>query len=274
MSNPYLKPVKLVIFTYIAFSVISFLYSLITGNYNGDFLDCEVNLNWIGLLVALIICIIPNIILYDLYKYFAKIRYRKYVSLRMDILEPMVIVIFILHILLGFLFGVGRAGGDEYNVPPIVKPIIQVMIRVSPSLWGTILLMIIQKRQYKKVIIICFLFCVLGVARAAFGFIASIAVVLFVKYYQEIVRWIKRHRLSVIVSLMTMPAFVRIGYEMRSALRGDGYETPKNASTLICGKLIGRLSSFSNTAVLIEKAPLYLVTAKEVDNCFFFYGIR
>ena len=38
-----------------------------------------------------------------------------------------------------------RAGGDEYNVPPIVKPIIQVMIRVSPSLWGTILLMIIQK---------------------------------------------------------------------------------------------------------------------------------
>lgn len=273
MSNPYLKPVKLVIFTYIAFSVISFLYSLITGNYNGDFLDCEVNLNWIGLLVALIICIIPNIILYDLYKYFAKIRYRKYVSLRMDILEPMVIVIFILHILLGFLFGVGRAGGDEYNVPPIVKPIIQVMIRVSPSLWGTILLMIIQKRQYKKVIIICFLFCVLGVARAAFGFIASIAVVLFVKYYQEIVRWIKRHRLSVIVSLMTMPAFVRIGYEMRSALRGDGYETPKNASTLICGKLIGRLSSFSNTAVLIEKAPLYLVTAKEVDNCFFFKGL-
>ena len=180
MSNPYLKPVKLVIFTYIAFSVISFLYSLITGNYNGDFLDCEVNLNWIGLLVALIICIIPNIILYDLYKYFAKIRYRKYVSLRMDILEPMVIVIFILHILLGFLFGVGRAGGDEYNVPPIVKPIIQVLIRVSPSLWGTILLMIIQKRLYKKVIIICFLFCVLGVARAAFGVIASIAVVLLV----------------------------------------------------------------------------------------------
>ena len=76
MSNPYLKPVKLVIFTYIAFSVISFLYSLITGNYNGDFLDCEVNLNWIGLLVALIICIIPNIILYDLYNFFAKIRYR------------------------------------------------------------------------------------------------------------------------------------------------------------------------------------------------------
>ena len=34
MSNPYLKPVKLVIFTYIAFSVISFLYSFRVYRYS------------------------------------------------------------------------------------------------------------------------------------------------------------------------------------------------------------------------------------------------
>ena len=72
---------------------------------------------------------------------------------------------------------------------------------------------------------------------------------------------------------MTMPAFVRIGYEMRSALRGDGYETPKKCINSNCWKINRRLSSFLNTAVLIEKAPLYLVTAKEVDNCFFFKGL-
>lgn len=271
--NPYKEPVKVVIIGYVLFSIISLCYALITGNYNGDFINSRVNLNLFGLLIAFIISTIPYIVLYKFYTLFSKKKSKWVVFLNPKILYPITVAIFLIHIALGFLFGVGRAGGDEYSVPSVIKPIIQIMIRISPLTWGTILLMVIDKKEYSKIIFIIFLFMLLGIARAAFGFVSLIIPILFIKYYLEIRHYFNKHKIIIVICAMLLPPFVRFGYEARSHLRGDNYDLPDDSMSLVCGKLVGRLSSFSNTAILIEKAPQYIIAAKNLDPLFFERGM-
>ena len=271
--NPYKEPVKIVIIVYVLFSIISFGYALITGNYNGDFINSRVNLNLFGLLIAFVITIIPYIILYQFYTAFSKKKSKWVVLLNSKILYPITVAIFLIHIALGFLFGVGRAGGEEYSVPTVIKPLIQIMIRISPLTWGTILLMVIPKKQYSKIVFILCLFLLLGIAKAAFGLISLILPIIFIKYYHEIRRFFIKHKIIVVICFLLLPSIVQSGYEFRSQLRGDGYELPEEGMTLICGKLVGRLSSFSNTAILIEKAPQYILVAKNIDAHFFEKGM-
>lgn len=273
LYNPYKEPVRIVIIAYVLFSIISLGYALVTGNYNGDFLNSKVNLNLSGLLIAFMITTIPYIILYRFYSVYYNKRSRWIVLLNLKIIYPITVAIFLIHIAMGFLFGVGRAGGDEYSVPSIIKPLIQILIRISPLTWGTILLMAINKKQYYKIIFIIFLFMLLGIARAAFGFVSLIIAILFIKYYSEIRSYFNKHKIIIVICAMMLPPIVRFGYEARSHLRGDNYDLPDDSMTLLCGKLVGRLSSFSNTAILIEKAPQYFIAARNLDPLFFERGM-
>ena len=114
LYNPYKEPVKVVIIGYVLFSIISLCYALITGNYNGDFINSRVNLNLFGLLIAFIISTIPYIVLYKFYTLFSKKKSKWVVFLNPKILYPITVAIFLIHIALGFLFGeIGRASCRE-----------------------------------------------------------------------------------------------------------------------------------------------------------------
>ena len=61
---------------------------------------------------------------------------------------------------------------------------------------------------------------------------------------------------------------MEFAYSQRDIIRNSNEKKIENQS-LIAGKLIGRMSSFSNSAILVDNVFTYFLLAQTFDNYFY-----
>ena len=265
------KGCKLILFINIFYITISYLYALIRKEYNGDFLDIPVNLNPFFLSFVWIISIIPFLGLWLLYKKYKKkhIPYKK-VYISIGFVKMFVFILLISHIFVTLVFGVGKAGFSVYQAPSFIKFFIQILLRFDSTMWGVFLIFICSKKDYTTLLWTILLLSILGITRASMGFLFFTFWITIIKYNKELLHFLKKYFFIICIIIPTFPFFVEFAYNQRDILRkaGDG-NIKYDKNTLLAGKLVGRLSSFSNTAILIDKGIYYYIIAQDFDTFFY-----
>lgn len=265
------KAANMLLIVNVAYVTISYLWALITKEYNGDFLGETVGLNNLLLTLVWALSILPFLGVWMIYRIYKKKHTpKKVIFLDIVVIKFFVIGLLIAHIVVTALFGVGKAIAPVYEAPALAKLFIQIILRFDPNIWATFLIFVISKKKHKTIVLILLLVAILGVLKAFMGFIYSFAIILGVKYFEELKVFVRKYLVIVITTILFVPVFVEYIYNQRDVLRGVGRGDVKyEKNTLIAGKLVGRLSSYSNTAIIIDNAPIYFVIAQQFDSFFY-----
>ena len=265
------KAIKFIFYINIFYVTISYIYALTTQEYNGDFLNVPVRLNTTILSVIFLLCLIPYWIQWRIYKYFKNKKNRlKKVYINTKLIELFVFFLLLAHIFIIVVFGVNRVGVPPYQAPPFIKLFIQILLRFDIVLWGGFLILFLPKEKLKTSLLIAFLMVLIGLLKGSFGVINTITLLFIIKYYSVIISFIKKRIPIAIIMAFLFPTLVEFAYTQRDLIRNVQYEEEKlEPGRLITGKLVGRLSSFSNTAFLIDDAPKYILLAQYFDPDFY-----
>lgn len=266
------SPIRVIVFLNIAYCIISYFYTVCTGNYNGDFIDSETNLSISLLTLLLLFNIFPFVFIWKLYIYYCKKKNRSKSFIRLDEswLKVTALTILVLHLFVTIFWGVGKVGADAYQAPYFIKFLIQILLRFDPNIWGTFIILVVKRRNRSLILFVSLLLAIIGVFKGTFGFCYSIPLVLFVKYYDAIVAYVRRHLIQFLFFSFLFPFLVGFVYNLRDVIRGTGEgDTKYDTITLIGGKLIGRLSSYSNSTFLVDRAPYFYSAAQNLPNLFF-----
>ena len=269
------KAIRFIFFINIFYVIISYIYALATQEYNGDFLNVPVRLNITILSIIFVFCLIPYWIQWRIYKYFKnKKNTLKKVYINTKLIEPFVFLLLLAHIFVIVGFGVNRVGAPPYQAPDFIKLFIQILLRFDVVLWGSFLILLLPKNKLKTSLLVAFLMTLIGILKGSFGIINTIALLFIIKYYSIIIAFIKKRIPLVIIAAFIFPTLVEFAYTQRDLIRNVQYEEEKlEPGRLITGKLVGRLSSFSNAAFLIDNAPKYILMAQGFDNYFYQKGM-
>jgi len=268
-KDTYYYGAKTVIFLFLTSIIISYLYALVTGKYNGDFLGINVEINNLLLFINFIISIIPFAFLWFVYLYYKKKTINMVVQVPYNFFELFFFVIIIWHIAVTFLFGVGIMTGQISTAPTLLKPLLFIMNRFQPVYVGVMYILICRNKR--KEILAIALILLIGISRAGLGFFLYIAIALLIKYNVLIISYIKKHLFVVIIALLLFPFFVDLMFNIRNQLRTktDVHQSDLTSLQLITGKLFGRLSSFSNSAIMLQE-PAYFYLAAQSLNPYYF----
>ena len=269
------KAIRFIFFINIFYVIISYIYALATQEYNGDFLNVPVRLNITILSIIFVFCLIPYWIQWRIYKYFKnKKNTLKKVYINTKLIEPFVFLLLLAHIFVIVGFGVNRVGAPPYQAPDFIKLFIQILLRFDVVLWGSFLILLLPKNKLKTSLLVAFLMTLIGILKGSFGIINTIALLFIIKYYSIIIAFIKKRIPLVIIAAFIFPTLVEFAYTQRDLIRNVQYEEEKlEPGRLITVKLVGRLSSFSNAAFLIDNAPKYILMAQGFDNYFYQKGM-
>lgn len=246
---------KLFLALYICFSIISYVYTLYNDTYNGDYLGVRPVLSEQQLFFNLIYTIIPYFVLFFIYKQYKNKPSKGHLAIPIKGLGVFVFSIVILNIIVTLLFGVGKAGQEVYQAPTVIKLFIQILLRFSAS-FGAFLYIIVSDKKGGFHGLLIILLIILSLLRFSLGILPTLATFALLKYYDELFRFIKKWAILVIIMLMLFPVIVQYLYTYRDAIRvGDKVTNVEKTvvTKIIFGKLIGRLSAFSNTAIIMER---------------------
>jgi putative membrane protein len=269
------KAIRFIFYINIFYVIISYIYALATQEYNGDFLNVPVRLNTTILSVIFLLCLIPYWIQWRIYKYFKnKKNTLKKVYINTKLIELFVFFLLLAHIFIIVVFGVNRVGATPYQAPDSIKLFIQILLRFDVVLWGSFLILLLPKSKLKTSLSVAFLMTLIGILKGSFGIVNTITLLFIIKYYRTFISFIKRRIPLVIIAAFLFPTLVEFAYTQRDLIRNVQYEEEKlEPGRLITGKLVGRLSSFSNAAFLIDDAPKYILMAQGFDNYFYQKGM-
>lgn len=269
------KAIRLIFLINILYVTISYIYVLTTQEYNGDFLNVPTRLNTTILSIIFVLCLIPYWIQWKIYKYFKnKKNTLKKIYINIKLIEPFVFIILLLHIFIVAVFGVNRVGAPPYQAPAFIKLLIQILLRFDISLWGGFLILFLPKEKLKTSLLVALLMSLIGILKGSFGVINTIVLLFFVKYYSVIISFIRKRIPIVIILAFLFPSLVEFAYTQRDLIRNVQYEVEKlESGRLITGKFVGRLSSFSNAAFLVDDAPKYILMAQGFDDYFYQKGM-
>ncbi|WP_297974931.1 oligosaccharide repeat unit polymerase [uncultured Capnocytophaga sp.] len=269
------KAIRFIFFINIFYVTVSYIYALTTQEYNGDFLNVPVRLNTTILSIIYVLCLIPYWIQWKIYKYFKnKKNTLKKVYVNTKLVEPFVILLLLAHIFIIIVFGVNRVGAPPYQAPAFIKLLIQILLRFDAILWGSFLILFLPQKKLKTTLLISFLLILIGILKGSLGIVNTIFLLFFIKYYKNIVCFIKKKISIVIIIAFLFPTLVEFAYTQRNLIRNVQYEEEKlEPGRLITGKLVGRLSSFSNAAFLVDDAPKYILMAQGFDDYFYQKGM-
>jgi hypothetical protein len=259
-----IKGAKLVLKLFLISSILSYLYSLFTHQYGGDFLYEDVTISFIMLTLALIINLIPYYVLWVCYLNFKNSSEGFFkIKVSVDLIQIITYLFFAYTILVTILFGVGKMEADIYDAPSGVKFLIQIMNRIS-FLYVALFSILISKGVFYDVLAVLMILIV-GYLISGLGSLLYVFCVFIVKYYSYLLIFYKRFKFIIVVILILFPVIINNLYEFRDTLRNS--ESKEISSIdLVFGKLAGRLSSFPNTAVIIqEPISLILVTISLED---------
>lgn len=271
-SNIEKKSVSIILIACGLFNVISFVYALRHGKYNGDYNNVSVELNFFALLLVLIFSTLPYFVLYRCYIHYKKKNIKTHIKLSTDILLLSFFVLWLWNMGITIMYGVGKMAVDVYQAPPILTFIIQITNRLNITIlavWA-----IFKTKSSRNSLIIVILAFILSLARNSLGSGLLLLFVLYVKYAKKINAFIRQHFIVVYICLFLSPYIVSTLYKVRDERRGVIYNEENyfvSSEQLICGKLIGRLSSFSNLCVIIQEPAYFIIGSRDMP---LLYGIQ
>jgi hypothetical protein len=245
---------KIVLIIFVAFSVISYLYTLFTGMYNGDYFLKTPLLSNIELLVNLIYTITPFFILFLIYKRYKNKRARYYIYIPKATFGIFITFLIIFELFVTIVYGVGFMGRQTFRTPPgILKLLIQIFNRFNYQMGVCIYIIINNKRRSGYIIFLMLLVVAISILRASLGVLAFMGFFILLEYKDTLARIFRKYVLLILIVILIVPQIAGQLYGLRDILRNtrtmSSIITPTD---IIFGKLVGRLSSFSNSAYILE----------------------
>jgi hypothetical protein len=153
-----------------------------------------------------------------------------------------------------------------YEAPPLIKPFIQIMNRFNYAYGAFIYILVVPKKN-KFQILLVFLLLFLAYLRAGLGIMMYFGMIFYIKYFFEANKFIRKQKIIILVLLFFFPILVNGLYELRNVLRNQ--VSSEVSADPIFGILFGRLSSFSDSAFILQEAPYFFVSAKGLDPFYF-----
>ena len=259
---------KNVVYLFGAFAVISFIYALSTRSYNGDFIDRRASLGVVLMVINLILTLLPLFLLWKAYLFFKKRETSHVVPIPLKIFEYFVFVLLILNLVVTIAFGVGKAATEFYEAPALIKPFIQILNRLDFVYISLLFILLSTNRTaiYRTTILII----VISILKASIGIFLFVFLVFGLKYFAEIREYMRTRKKVLVVVLFIFPFFIQSLYEIRDQIRQDDkFQQQFSVPKFFFGKLTGRLSSFSNSAIIIQEALYFSVKAKSLEDYYF-----
>ena len=247
-------------------AIISFLYVIIKGRFNGDFLGVAVTLPFWILLINLLFCIAPFWATFKIYEYFKRKPVGKTITISITFYTWFLIFIMVWNAVVTIIYGVGILGAPPYEAPGTIKVVIQIMNRFNYMYGVFIYILLVPKKDRTQILMIILL---LGLAylRAGLGVIMYLGMIYYLKYFVEIKAFVKKKMFILIPILLLLPAVITGLYTLRSNLRGQDAE--QFSQDPLTGILAGRLSSFSDSAFILQEAPYFFLGSQQLDLFYF-----
>jgi len=258
-ENTY-KNASWVLYSFVLFNVISYLYVIFNGTYNGDFLNIVPKLSHYNLFLNLLLTLFPFFVLYAIYKHYIKVDNKYKVSIPTNSFGLFLLLVIVFQIVVTILYGVGILGQETYKAPIVLKLFIQVFNRFD-VIFGVSIYSIIVSNKNKFQYILWILVFTLSLFRTSFMIFIIIGFMIIFIYFGSISAFLKKHLLITIVFLIVSPIVVSSLYNVRKQLRQNSGKVEikfenheaNTFSKVIFGQLVGRLSSYSNSAVIQER---------------------
>lgn len=251
---------KLMVLLHIGFSVLSYLYVLTKGHYNGDALWQEVKVSNTVLLIALFLNVAPFFVLFLIYRFYKK-RFHNayYITVPYKALGYVLFFIIAMQIIGTAVFGVG-AMANERQATTGFNFLFKVLNRFDPVLCVAIFLAVSGKTKNRFLLFLMLI--VRSALRLSLSIVMDICMLSIVLYYGAVIKFLKRYFVLVIILVIfVFPSFIMTLFQVRNAARADE-NIALNAVTInpsvmsimdaLVGKAMGRLSTFSNTADIIQ----------------------
>jgi len=251
---------KWILITFIIFNIISYLYVLITGKYNGDFLNVKTRLSDTSLFYNLLLTIIPFLVLYAIYKHYKQFDNKYKVTIQANYFGLFLFLVIVFQIVVTQLYGVGKLGQEFYKAPDFIKLIIQILNRFN-VVFGISIYSVVVGKKNKFQYLLWLLVISLSILRTSLSIFVIICFIIILINQYSIFKFIQKHLVLISILVVLAPVLVGILYNVRNQLRQNKdkieiniKEGKKNTySEVIFGKLVGRLSSFSNSAIIQER---------------------
>lgn len=261
-----IKSAKHLCYFFVGAAVLSFLFAIFKGILNGDFLGVTVRLPFWMLVVNLIFTIIPFFVALKIYLRYKKKEVKRRITIPVSFFGFFLVFIIIWNVIVTLLFGVGIMGAPAYEAPPLIKPVIQIMNRFNYA-YGVYIYILLVPKKNKFQFYLVFMLLVLSYLRAGLGVFLYLGMLYYIKYFEEVNLFVKRQKILFVFIILFFPLAFSGLYAFRNELRGKG-DIEVNEDPIL-GVLVGRLSSFSDSAFILQEAPLFFIDAQSLDTYYF-----
>jgi hypothetical protein len=255
-----------ILFLRVLFSFLSYLYVLNTGTYNGDYLWSEIKLSNNLLFINFIYTIIPFFVLFFIYTGYKKLYNRYYVNMPYRTLSIALFAILLIQIMGAVLFGVGRMGDTDNNVSGGgITFIFKVFNRLDVTI-GILLYISVYGKSKKRISILLILMLLLrALLRLSLSVLMEIGFFFIINNYAFVKKIVKKYLIIIILFIVLIfPTMVYTLYNVRNTARtGSGLSADMTIVQILGGKLIGRLSSYTNSANVLENKQAFKMLTRD-----------
>lgn len=260
---------RLCLWFFLVMLLVSIAYTIITGNLNGDFYGVPLSLtDWEFTFVALI-SLAPYLIGYQIYKRFTRTAPAPTVRVGNALLGRTFFVVTLWFIFLAVEYGVGVMGRELYDAPELIKPFIQITNRISPFYLGVFF--IVGYQGSKKIITLgIFLLITLGLLRAGLGVFMYVFLALLIRNHKSLRGAFRRHFFKLVLAVVLLPMVSSQLYAIRSEMReSQDINIDLSAAEIVVGRLVGRLSSISDTTFIFQNSDQFRSDVRVLDPLYF-----
>lgn len=254
---------------YLVMLFISLSYILTTGTYNGDFYGVPVTLSALATAALSAAAFAPYAFGFWLYLQFSRRGSAPTVRVSNAMLGITFFIVTIWFIVLVIKYDVGVLGKELYDAPATIKPFIQITNRINPFYLGAFFIAGYQGSK-KTIALGIILMITLGVLRAGLGVFMYVLLALAIRNHRQLGNLLRRHFIKIVLIMLLLPTAVAQLYALRSELRDlENVDVALSATELITARLVGRLSSVSNSALVIQESTQFGFDTHKLDTFYF-----
>jgi hypothetical protein len=253
---------------FVSFNVASFVYTLVTGEYNGDFYGSPIQLPGWVVVACFVATTLPFIIAARMARATMRRRGRMSIAVPVGFLKVAVPVTLLLQIYVTYQHQVGIAGLPPYEVAGPVKILILLLNRFQPFYIGTLLILLLPRGSRLTWLIVALVVTV-GLLRAGLGGFMYVGLVLMLKHSASLRAFVRRRWITILVAAAVAPLVVASLYQLRSALREDDQLQDLPIMTLATGLFLGRVSPLTNSMMILENDRYFATATRELDSTYF-----